>query len=375
MSFGLTGCNTACSNRALPIATAPSVRVSDRSSSLLLVGDAGEGWGRVRPIFEAIAREVADAPERSAVIVLGDNVYPRGLPKPDAPDRREGEARLDAQVAALKATGAKAVFIPGNHDWDRDGADGWEAVKREGERVEALGAPTVSFRPTGGCPGPSAVPIGSRLVVVAIDTQWFLHPGSKPPQGSSTCEANTDSEFQERLRAVLASAGDRRVVVVAHHPLVSGGGHGGHYSWQEHLFPLRAWKGWLWVPLPVLGSIYPLSRASGAYRQDIPSAAYKKMLAVVEPVLKEHPPLLWVSGHEHGLQVLDGGGRATRLVISGGGALDHTKTPHVLSSTRFVSGEAGYARLDVRPNGSSRLAILTVGKEGHAVERYSERLD
>src|SRR5436309_11924013 len=31
--------------------------------------------------------------------------------------------------------------------------------------------------------------------------------------------------------------------------------HGGHFGWQDHIFPLRNIKPWLWIPLPLIGSV------------------------------------------------------------------------------------------------------------------------
>lgn len=352
------------------------IRVSDRAFSLVLVGDAGEPVEDVAPIFAAIAREAADLPRRAAVVVLGDNVYPRGLPAEGSPSWDEAYARLEGQVLALKKSGARAVFVPGNHDWDRDGAAGWDAIRRQAKYVEQIGAPEVRFRPLGGCPGPAVEDdLVPGLRIVAIDTQWWLHPAAKPINPGSDCPAATDAEVQAALRAALVPPDGRTVVVVSHHPPVSGGGHGGHFTARDHLFPLRAWKGWLWIPLPGIGSLVPLGRGTGMFRQDSPAKAYAHMLSVVAPILRERPPLAWAAGHEHGVQLLEGEGLAKRLIVSGAGAFHHTRTPKSLPTTRFASGEPGFVRLDIDTRGQGRLAAIAVRESGASVERYSERID
>jgi hypothetical protein len=52
-------------------------------------------------------------PGRSLTLYLGDNIYPRGLPREGAPDRREMERRLDVQIEA--ATGPPLLQVSG-HD-------------------------------------------------------------------------------------------------------------------------------------------------------------------------------------------------------------------------------------------------------------------
>ena len=46
---------------------------------------------------------------------------------------------------AASAIGATAIFIPGNHDWDRMGPDGWNAIRRQGDYLRQKGSPSVSL--------------------------------------------------------------------------------------------------------------------------------------------------------------------------------------------------------------------------------------
>ena len=102
------------------------------------------------------------------------------------------------------------------------------------------------------------------------------------------------------------TAGARHVVVIAHHPLVSGGPHGGYFGWQDHVFPLRNLKSWLWIPLPLIGSAYPIARAEGISSQDIPSRAYTRMRVALDSAFAGAPPLIYAGGHDHTLQVIAG---------------------------------------------------------------------
>ena len=143
---------------------------------------------------------------------------------------------------------------------------------------------------------------------------------------------------------------------------------------RDHLFPLRAVKGWLWVPIPIVGSLYPLLRKSGVYPQDIPAPANRHMVESLESAFVGSRPFLWASGHEHGMQVLTG--RTSRwLLVSGAGILGHTRAPTRIAPTRFASGEAGFMRLDVARNGRVRLSVLGIDPERRLAERFSLELD
>lgn len=300
-------------------------------------------------------------------------MYSRGLPAPSAKGRAEAERRLRAQLAAVHASGARAVFIPGNHDWGAGGHEGWEAIRRQGRFVEEEGGPSVTFLPREGCPGPEVVDFG-RLRLVLLDTQWWLHGGPKLQAPASGCAVDTEEEVVASLAGAIDGAGGRAVVVAGHHPLASGGPHGGHFSWTDHVFPLRAWRSWLWLPLPVVGSAYPLARRAGITAQDLASAPYEHFRAALERTFTIHPPLVYASGHEHNLQVLEGEG-ARRLLVSGAGILGHASRAVRTRATRFAAGEAGFMRMDLEEGGEARLGVLVVDATGAAVERFSEWLE
>jgi len=124
--------------RAAPPPARVAAAAVDVDVSLFLIGDAGEPSPRGEPVLRALGSEIARDPPRAVVVFLGDNLYPKGLPVPEAADRPEMERRLDAQVDVVKAAGVRGVVVPGNHDWDEGGPDGWEAIRRQ---VLPAGAP------------------------------------------------------------------------------------------------------------------------------------------------------------------------------------------------------------------------------------------
>ncbi|HSD29324.1 MAG TPA: hypothetical protein VLL75_18620, partial [Vicinamibacteria bacterium] len=303
----------------------------------------------------------------------GDNLYPRGLPAPGAAGRGQSERRLDAQVDIVRSKGARGIFVPGNHDWDQENRDGWDAVKRQGDYVVSRGAPLVDFLPRHGCPGPEVVDSGPHARLVVLDTQWWLHQGPKPADPTSECVADSESEVLAALRRSLESAGERQVVVAAHHPLATGGPHGGYFSWRQHVFPLTDANKALWIPLPLVGSLYPLLRQGGVSTQDLASETNRRMREALGGVFRDHPPLVYAAGHDHTLQVLEGQSART-LLVSGAGVLGHTSPVRRIEGSRFASSDAGFMRLDVERSGRVRLAVLSVNKEGRTREVHSEWL-
>jgi hypothetical protein len=313
-------------------------------------------------------------PARSLVVFMGDNIYPRGLPDSTSAGFAEAARRLDTQVEVPLTRGVRGIFVPGNHDWDRFGPDGWNAIRRQGARVERLGRGLVRLLPADGCPGPAVVDEGTWLRLVLVDTQWWLHGGEKPKGARSLCQSHDDVAMQDALRSAMLSAGERRVVVVGHHPLASGGEHGGFFDWKDHLFPLRHFRPWLLIPFPVIGSAYPVARGFGISSQDIPSGTYQRMRTAFEAAFDGVPPLVYAAGHDHGLQVLEGGAARYQL-ISGAGIYGHRSPVSGMPNTRLAMAEAGFMRLDLLTDGRVRLGVITVNQAGNPTEVYSTWLD
>lgn len=359
---------------ALAALLLPAAAADDVDVRLYLIGDAGApAKGRPEPVLLALRNELERDPEKSFAVFLGDNVYPRGLRALGHPERPESERRLAEQLRAVRDSGAAFLFVPGNHDWDQHGEDGWNAIRRQASYVLEHGGGKARYEPQGGCPGPVPVRVGERLLLVALDTHWWLHPHAKPSEPAHGCPAAKPIEVAEALRDVVAGAGARQVVVVAHHPPASSGKHGGFFDWRDHLFPLRAFKGWLWLPLPLIGSAYPLARHAGWFPQDLTSEPYRRMLEALRPALAGRP-LAWAAGHDHNLQVLEGKD-VRHVLVSGAGIYGHTRSPKGLAETRFASGEAGFMRLELGRQGPARLAVLTVDARGNVREAYAARLE
>jgi hypothetical protein len=355
----------------------------DVITTLFLIGDAGAPAtpGDSEPVLAALRKAAAQAPH-AVVAFLGDNVYPEGLPASEAPDRHEAERRLLALLGVVRGTGALGVFVPGNHDWIAPEANGMDAVRRQEEfiaKASDKGAERVVYLPGRGCPGPAVLDVSDAVRLVGLDTQWWLQDqapaqNARPSDSTSLCPANSETAIVDSLRAALRSAGERAVVVVAHHFLVSGGPHGGHFGWEDHVFPLRGVRHWLWVPLPVIGSIYPLARESGISNQDASSAAYRRMKAALDRAFSDVPPLVYAAGHDHALQVITGTS-ARFEVLSGGGTFGHIYHVSNIDGTLFARSASGFARIEFLRNHRARLGMTVVDPHGGSVEAFALWLD
>jgi hypothetical protein len=137
---------------------------------------------------------------------------------------------------------------------------------------------------------------------------------------------------------------------------------------MDHIFPLRNFKPWLWVPLPLIGSIYPFARQMGISNQDLSGGKYRQMREAFERAFGRYPPLVIASGHDHDLEVIRGGSpritNAAYQLVSGAGILGHESVVRDIEGSLFEREAAGFMRLDVTREGRMRLSVTTVVPEG-----------
>ena len=338
----------------IPFGGAAQSGADSVTARLVLIGDAGALVNGRAPVMEAVRRHVP-LDKKTTVLYLGDNLYREGLPDEQNIYYTQYRSVLDSQVALVLNTQAKAYFIPGNHDWHNGGADGYATVLRQQRYIDQISRDNVKFFPEGGCPGPVTVRVSDDVILIIIDSQWWLHPSEKPGI-ESDCPQKTKEEVLVELEDIL-SANDRKLVVFAdHHPFKSYGVHGGFYTWRQHLFPFTDLYRNAWIPLPVLGSIYPISRSVFGSPQDIPHPVYADMIDRIEEVAKAHHHTIFVHGHEHNLQYIVDSNFS--YIVSGSGC----KIQRVSKGRKaeFVAAKRGFALMEVTRTKNVHLSFYTV---------------
>lgn len=335
-----------------------------------MIGDAGkpgiDGSAPVLDLLRNIHLRDEDAGKNVAVF-LGDNIYPFGLHKKDHEMRAADEAAIDAQIDAVKDLDMKSYFIAGNHDYRQGKDHGIKYVKRQERRVDkALGRN--AFRPDHGCPGPEVVKLGKNAVLILIDTQWWLHQKRRSEGPKDGCEVKNEGEFIALLRETFKDNKNKHIILAGHHPIESYGSHGGYFPFKDHLFPLTAINDGLYVPMPILGSIYPLYRRLIGDAQDIAHAKYDLLRRELRALFKEYPNTLYVAGHEHNLQYQVKGN--AHYVVSGSGS----KSTHLKKTKALLHGseDRGFARVRVFDDGSTDLSFFEVN--GGTTPTYTAQL-
>ena len=326
---------------------------ADIETSLFLIGDAGESDPRAERSgipLDSLTAQVAVDPQRSVVVFLGDNVYPDGIPEEGHAEFADARRRLEDQVEAVPR-GARAFFIPGNHDWASEAAYGLFAVRRQEQLIASLArGRDIRMLPGQACPGPVTVDVG-RLRLIALDTQWWLHDFII--RDSLTRCTSTMAGVTAELRREVAAPGERRVVIVAgHHPLMTGGEHGGY-----------------------CGIAGPFRRFAGR-SQDVLSGVNQRMRDSLESAFSEHPPLAFAAGHDHSLQVLYGGPNVKHILVSGAGSPAKASCAVRLRESYYTSPHrSGFMRVDILRDRGVLLRVYRFTASGSGGLAYSMWLE
>jgi len=314
---------------------------------LYLLGDVGDDTTLSAPVLGSLKSKLDSAnKDEAGVVFLGDNLYPVGLHKKNSKWREQDELRLNVQLDAVKDFDGEIIFVPGNHDWQSAGVKGNEYVQRQEKYIQKYLDKGNVFRPSHGCPGPEVVELAPGLILIIIDTQWWLHNHERSSGEKDGCEVRNTEELMFQFNHLLKKYRDQNVIVTGHHPLYSNGEH-------------TSKKKKTYIPLPVVGSIYPYYRNYIGLRQDITHPVYRDMKRQLTKAMNEFDNVVYAAGHEHNLQYTRQD--AIHHIISGSGSkvtnMKYDRNIH------FGAKKRGYSNVSFYENGEVWLEFYVFDDE------------
>jgi predicted phosphodiesterase len=323
--------------------------------TVYLIGDAGKDTAP-SPAIKLVAAEIKKTPN-SAVIFLGDNVYPRGVGIDSSSGLSKAQTKMQAELSIFKTFQGKVFMVPGNHDWDKCSWNGKKRVMeealfvneymRKNTRVENRN--TGVFYPEKAGPGPASMLLSPGIRLVLIDTQWwlqqqFFHPVGKDPGKS---KGETELHCYKRLDSLLAyaMAHHEKVIIASHHPLFSKG---------KHALKKEPWRFLVnYTPFQIFG-LLGLNRV---YMQDTEQPRYRRMKRNLLKVIDAYPNIIYACGHDHNMQF----SKHDNLyhIVSGSGSM-HSKLHKGRDLLFSCKNQLGFFKLSYFENG--RILVEAIGE-------------
>jgi hypothetical protein len=299
---------------------------------VLLLGDAGEST--LKPwhsSLELAANLASEYPQKTTVVMLGDNIYKRGYPVLEQgqvefdEEQLESINRLNAQLQISSRSGAELFLLPGNHDWYAEQVDDQANHVR---RYAAENGARVKFVPweQGEIPLPEVVN-RPGLSLVFLDTQWLLTAGQEEFEYAM-------AYLKQVMSDIDATLPDNTVLVTGHHPLQTMGPHAEFYTSRSYAATTR-----------LIDLIFEMD-------QDITNPPYQRLIAGLNDALTSASHVIYAAGHEHSLQVFQGRAQGPEYQLVSGAA-NESKISGVghNGQTQFALSQEGLMQLSWYPEG------------------------
>ncbi len=334
---------------------------------IVMLGNARESIREGNGLLELIRQNVV-FDSGTIVLYLGNNVL-----------HPFDTAALREEAAIIDRSAARAFFIPGYRDWAAGREQGMEAVRHQQQFLKKLGNKNIRFYPGDGCPGPKEIDLGNDAIMLIMDSQWWLHTHGKPDI-ESDCKYRTAEEILTEIEDLPKDKRDKLILFVTHHPLEHTGTHSGTYGLKQHIFPLTDIRraGWLYLPLPVIGSVYPVTRNAISTRQDRHNDAYQSLattgigtLPGVRGSFRDHAYTVFIAGQEHNMQLIQKG---QHYFINSGAAGIASRVRNN-DEALYVRRKTGFAVLEITQSKKVRTRFYVVDGEKVREDFSRELLD
>lgn len=108
----------------------------------------------------------------------------------------------------------------------------------------------------------------------------------------------------------------------------------------------------------------------GISNQDMSNSEYQHYIFSIENVLKNHQNIIYASGHEHSLQILNGINNSIYLVSGFGTSSHHTELSKG-ERTMFAASQPGFMQIDLYKDGNVQLSVFEVDEKSNPVKAFS----
>lgn len=267
--------------------------------TLFLLGDAGNPHC-AEAVNSHLYSKLLKHETESAVIFLGDNVYPNGVPYKSVEKKKIAHAKLEVHLNELVGYSHRAYFLAGNHDYHK----AFKSPKRiiaQQQLISSFNQKSkgeITYRPVDQAGDMiELIELDPRIGLIAMDSEWAIKKINK--------RKKIKRLFREPLlNALKQSKKYEYLIIAAHHPMYTVGDHG-----HEKLFIAS---------------------------EDLHRKKYRKFIREIVPNLPSGVKIIYAAGHDHSIQYikLD---KFTQIISGSGSKSNHIIESNIPSDSLAIS--------------------------------------
>lgn len=272
-------------------------------------------------VSSAILKKIVQSSknEESYSLLLTGNYT--GNPK----DREINKTFLKTNLLSpLEEFNGQIILVPGVREWKK----GNQQLLDDLENFLQESGKKLYVWPDDGCPLESEE-INDHVVLITVDSQWYLENWDDYPNMNSDCEIKTREQFFVEFKDELKDNHGKTKIVAIHHPVISN------------------------------TSLGYINRIGGFTLQAYQNEEQRFFRGRLETLAKQFDDVIFISGNDRNLQFLMDDNLPQ--IISGAAA--ETQPAKAREDSDFASEKNGYAKLVIYENGSSKVYFYEVTGE------------
>lgn len=304
-----------CISILLLISTTFLLRAQETTFSLFVVGNTTPNSPQSELLLNKINQLASKTANPSAIIHLGN---------------KKATSSLTDAITNFECFKATSIFVaPGPGEW----AGGKSFGKKYIQQLVEQTASQLTFTDAA-CPGPKEIHLSEKLVLVLLDTQWWLHAFDRR---YNKCEIEKDADIIIQLQDVLRRNRGKQIILAAHHNLFSTGNSGGYFSKKQWIsqFPVTLYR-----------------KLIGA-NQDMNSPEYRYFKDAFWAILKQFKQTIYLSAGDENL-LFD---QKDSIYFINSGSFSqsgYTKKKYAI----FASQQSGFTRIDFKSDDTFTIQFI-----------------
>ena len=277
----------------------------------------GEGRKVLKAIVEASKKD-----KEATLLVPGNFLPAKGFPKNGTKREVQKQFLKKNLLNAVKEFNGTVVFTPGQNEWTTQGQDAIDDLESFLQDNQS----NIEVWPDDGCPIESE-DISPDVILVTVDTQWYLENWDKHPNMNAKCDIKTRERFFAEFKDDIKDAHGKTILVSMQHPVMSNS----KRSFAEKI-----------------GGFSP---------QDYQHAEHRYLRSRLETLASQFDNVIFVSGKDENLQYLEDDG--IPQIISG--SIGKPKKLNIRKKNEhFGTIESGYAKLKLYKNNETLVELFKV---------------